>query len=85
MTDRRDNSRHIRARRGNEIKAKHWSTEAAVRMLMNNLDDQVAENWSAIPVQQTSAMSAAAILGIEAGKDSPLRARKPHPIAKLGQ
>ena len=45
MTDnRRDNSRHIRARRGNEIKARHWSTEAAVRMLMNNLDDEVAED-----------------------------------------
>ncbi len=46
MTDqqRRDNSRHIRARHGSEIKAKHWSTEAAVRMLMNNLDDEVAED-----------------------------------------
>jgi urocanate hydratase len=44
MTDRRDNSRHIRARRGSEIKAKHWTTEAAARMLMNNLDDEVAED-----------------------------------------
>ncbi|MFP5329798.1 MAG: urocanate hydratase [Alphaproteobacteria bacterium] len=44
MTDRRDNSRHIRARRGSEIKAKHWTAEAAVRMLMNNLDDDVAED-----------------------------------------
>jgi urocanate hydratase len=43
-TDRRDNSRHIRARRGSEIKAKSWATEAAVRMLMNNLDDEVAED-----------------------------------------
>ena len=43
-TDRRDNSRHIRARRGNEIKAKQWTTEAAVRMLQNNLDDEVAED-----------------------------------------
>jgi urocanate hydratase len=43
-TDRRDNSRHIRARRGSEIKAKSWATEAAVRMLMNNLDDDVAED-----------------------------------------
>src|SRR5215212_5113572 len=41
---RRDNSRRIRARRGAEIKAKHWTTEAAVRMLMNNLDDEVAED-----------------------------------------
>ncbi len=44
MSDRRDNSRHIRARRGSEIRAKHWTTEAAVRMLMNNLDDEVAED-----------------------------------------
>jgi urocanate hydratase len=41
---RRDNSRHIRARRGSEIKAKSWTTEAAVRMLMNNLDQEVAED-----------------------------------------
>ena len=34
MNSRIDNSRHIRARQGSEIKAKHWSTEAAVRMLM---------------------------------------------------
>ena len=42
-TDRRDNSRQIRARRGSEIVAKNWLTEAAVRMLQNNLDDEVAE------------------------------------------
>src|SRR4029079_11513006 len=44
INNRRDNSRHIRARRGSEIKARHWTTEAAVRMLMNNLDDEVAED-----------------------------------------
>ena len=47
---RRDNSRHIRARRGNDIKAKHWTTEAAVRMLMNNLDDEVAEDPQSLVV-----------------------------------
>ena len=51
MTEnRRDNSRHIRARRGSEIKAKSWSTEAAVRMLMNNLDDEVAEDPQSLVV-----------------------------------
>ncbi|HSR00209.1 MAG TPA: urocanate hydratase [Sphingomicrobium sp.] len=52
MTDlqRRDNSRRIRARRGSEIKAKHWTTEAAVRMLMNNLDDEVAEDPQSLVV-----------------------------------
>src|SRR5688500_3985845 len=44
MTDRRDNSRKIRARRGSDIVAKSWATEAAVRMLMNNLDEEVAED-----------------------------------------
>src|SRR5687767_12250542 len=43
MLSRRDNSRSIRARTGPEIKAKSWATEAAVRMLMNNLDPAVAE------------------------------------------
>src|SRR5881227_4172341 len=48
--NRRDNSRHIRARRGSEIKARHWTTEAAVRMLMNNLDDEVAEDPQSLVV-----------------------------------
>src|SRR3712207_228401 len=43
MHSRRDNSRSIRARTGPEIKAKGWTTEAAVRMLQNNLDPAVAE------------------------------------------
>ena len=50
MTDRRDNSRHIRARRGSDIKAKSWTTEAAVRMLMNNLDEEVAEDPQSLVV-----------------------------------
>ena len=40
---RRDNSRHIAAPTGLEISCRSWSTEAAMRMLMNNLDPQVAE------------------------------------------
>src|ERR1700751_2635049 len=51
MSDqRRDNSRHIRARRGSEILARSWTTEAAVRMLMNNLDDEVAEDPQSLVV-----------------------------------
>ncbi len=34
----------IRAPRGTERTAKSWLTEAALRMLMNNLDPDVAEN-----------------------------------------
>ncbi|HEY0412764.1 MAG TPA: urocanate hydratase [Allosphingosinicella sp.] len=43
MHTRRDNSRSIRARTGPDIVAKSWATEAAVRMLQNNLDARVAE------------------------------------------
>ena len=42
-TTRLDNSRHIRSPRGSEITAKSWLTEAPMRMLMNNLDAEVAE------------------------------------------
>ena len=38
-----DNSRKIRAPRGPELNAKSWLTEAPLRMLMNNLDAEVAE------------------------------------------
>lgn len=38
-----DPTRVIRADRGPEITAKSWQTEAAKRMLMNNLDPEVAE------------------------------------------
>src|SRR5712692_9489210 len=36
--------RTIRAPRGNELNCKGWHQEAAMRMLMNNLDPEVAEN-----------------------------------------
>src|SRR5438128_12688422 len=34
----------IRAPRGTSISCKGWHQEAAMRMLMNNLDEEVAEN-----------------------------------------
>ncbi|HEY3809079.1 MAG TPA: urocanate hydratase [Steroidobacteraceae bacterium] len=37
-------SRTIRAARGSGLSARHWTTEAPLRMLMNNLDPEVAEN-----------------------------------------
>src|SRR3954464_8726541 len=43
MNRRLDNDRTIRAPRGSEISAKSWLTEAPLRMLMNNLDAEVAE------------------------------------------
>lgn len=40
---RTDNSRRIKAPTGPELSAKSWLTEAPLRMLMNNLDADVAE------------------------------------------
>ena len=51
MNDNRiDKSRVIRAPRGSQITAKSWQTEAAKRMLMNNLDPEVAEHPQALVV-----------------------------------
>ena len=35
---------HYRAPKGNQLHAKSWQTEAALRMLLNNLDAEVAED-----------------------------------------
>src|SRR3954452_22529175 len=43
MHSRRDNTRHIAAPTGTALSCKSWATEAAMRMLMNNLDPRVAE------------------------------------------
>ncbi|NQY35576.1 MAG: urocanate hydratase [Alteromonadaceae bacterium] len=45
-----DDSRIIRAPRGSKITAKSWLTEAAKRMLMNNLDPEVAEHPKSLVV-----------------------------------
>ena len=44
MADRDPNIRTVSAPRGTELSAKSWLTEAPLRMLMNNLDAEVAEN-----------------------------------------
>ncbi len=40
---RHDSTRDIKASTGNQLTAKNWLTEAPLRMLMNNLDPNVAE------------------------------------------
>ncbi len=45
-----DNARSIRSPRGTDISAKSWLTEAPLRMLMNNLDPEVAEKPSELVV-----------------------------------
>ncbi len=44
MPNRHDPSRKIKAPTGTTLNAKSWLTEAPLRMLMNNLDDEVAEH-----------------------------------------
>ncbi|MDA0707683.1 MAG: urocanate hydratase [Proteobacteria bacterium] len=43
MTDVKSNRRIIKAPTGTKLNAKSWATEAPLRMLMNNLDPDVAE------------------------------------------
>ncbi len=51
MTDPRlDNARKIRAPRGRTMSCKTWAAEGALRMLMNNLDPEVAERPEALVV-----------------------------------
>src|ERR1700722_11760310 len=50
MPTRLDNARNVRAPRGSQLTAKSWLTEAPLRMLMNNLDPEVAENPQALVV-----------------------------------
>ena len=44
MNNQTDNARIIKAPTGTELTCKSWLTEAPLRMLMNNLDPDVAEN-----------------------------------------
>lgn len=50
QANRFDPTRVIRAPRGSEISAKSWLTEAPLRMLMNNLDPEVAEHPQSLVV-----------------------------------
>ncbi|VAW03750.1 Urocanate hydratase, partial [hydrothermal vent metagenome] len=50
MTDNRLNNRIIKAPTGTTLNAKSWATEAPLRMLMNNLDPDVAEHPEALVV-----------------------------------
>ena len=43
MNTRIDKTRNIKAPTGTKLTCKSWLTEAPMRMLMNNLDAQVAE------------------------------------------
>jgi urocanate hydratase len=48
----------IRARRGNTLRCRQWETEAALRMLENNLDPEVAVDWESLIVYGGSGRAA---------------------------
>ena len=48
----------VRAPRGTELSCKGWHQEAAMRMLMNNLDPEVAENPAELVVYGGSGKAA---------------------------
>jgi urocanate hydratase len=47
-----------RAPRGSALRCRSWQTEAALRMLMNNLDPEVAEDWENLVVYGGSGRAA---------------------------
>ena len=51
-------AREIRAPRGNTLTCRSWPQEAAMRMLMNNLDPDVAERWQDLVVYGGSGKAA---------------------------
>jgi urocanate hydratase len=51
-------SRRVRAPRGTDLSCQSWQTEAAMRMLMNNLDPQVAEHPETLVVYGGSGKAA---------------------------
>jgi urocanate hydratase len=58
--------KNIKAPRGNEISCKSWQQEAALRMLMNNLDAEVAENPEELVVYGGSGKAARNVECLEA-------------------
>src|SRR2546422_2786196 len=68
----------IRAPHGNALSCKGWPQEAALRMLMNNLDPDVAERWEDLVVYGGGGQAAP-----RSEKDHPnLRAPRPPPGAQ---
>ena len=48
----------VRAPRGTELRARSWQTEAPLRMLLNNLDPEVAEHPESLVVYGGSGRAA---------------------------
>ncbi|MFL6033764.1 MAG: urocanate hydratase [Gaiellaceae bacterium] len=66
---------HIRAPRGSELNARSWQTEAPLRMLLNNLDPEVAEHPEQLVVYGGSGRAARSPEALRAIVDVLLRLR----------
>src|SRR6184192_3389641 len=62
----------VRAPRGAAISCKGWAQEAALRMLMNNLDPDVAERWEDLAVDD-EVLPALGDVGVEVVHEHPER------------
>ena len=65
----------VRAARGTELTAKSWQTEAPLRMLMNNLDPDVAEHPEDLVVYGGTGKAGAVLGGVRRDRPHPPRAR----------
>ena len=90
----------IRAPRGTTLSCQGWPQEAALRMLMNNLDPDVAERWEDLVVYGGSGKAARELAGVSpdrrdaaaarARRDAPgpvgqARRRVPHPSRRAAR
>src|SRR5207245_10962427 len=79
---------HIRAPRGTELHARAWATEAPLRMLLNNLDPEVAERPEELVVyggsgkaaRNPEALRAIVRSLLELGEDEPLPVQSGKPV-----
>ena len=67
---------HIRAPRGTELNARSWATEAPLRMLLNNLDAEVAEHPEQLVVYGGSGKAARSHAALKAIVRTLLRLRE---------
>ena len=84
-----DGARPVRSPRGTTLTARQWSTEAPLRMLMNNLDPEVAERPDDLvvyggtgrPLCTSIVSSALSVVSVRtmASKDFQSRAARPVP------
>ncbi len=66
----------IKAPRGSTITCKSWQTEAALRMLMNNLDPEVAEKPAELIVYGGAGKGGSKLGSLSSNREMPEEPRK---------